>query len=197
MPGGGGGHGIVGMRERAICSAARLGNQLTGVAESGPGGERLDSFGYDPAGNVTSRTTAAGAQALGWDAEGRLARVSAAGKVTSFVYDADGGRLLRRDPGGTTLYLRGMELRLDKGSGTVSATRYYMHNGAVVAVRTAAGVSFLVPDRHGTAQEAIDAAGLRATFRRSTPFGEVRGERPAAWPGERGFVGGRWMPRPG
>ena len=46
------------------------------------------------------------------------------GQTTSFVYDADGNRLIRKEPGATTLYLPGMELRLNHATGAVNGTRY-------------------------------------------------------------------------
>jgi hypothetical protein len=43
---------------------------------------------------------------------------------TSYVYDADGGRLLRHDPTGTTLYLGGQEIHTDPTGQTAVTTRY-------------------------------------------------------------------------
>ena len=68
----------------------------------------------------------------------RLSQVSGGAGTTAFVYDADGQRIIRREPSGaTTLYLDGQELRLQSGS--VSGTRYYAHGGAGVAVRRQTG----------------------------------------------------------
>ncbi|GAA3758343.1 RHS repeat-associated core domain-containing protein [Plantactinospora mayteni] len=156
------------------------------VTRTGPGGPGTDSYSYDAAGNTTARP----GQALTWDAEGHLATVTAGSAVTSFVYDADGNRLLRRDPGGTTLYLDGMELRADSGTGAVTGTRSYRFGGETVAVRTPAGLTWVATDLHGTADLAIDAASLAVTVRRHLPFGAPRGATPT-WPDERGFVGGQ------
>jgi RHS repeat-associated protein len=133
---------------------------------------------------------AGSAQTLEWDAEGRLAKVTEAGRTTTHVYDANGSRLLRRDPDGTTLYLGPMELRLDKASGQVAGTRYYSHGGAPVAVRSAQGVTWVATDHHGTNQLAVNAATPAVQRRRLTPFGAPRGQAPASWPDEKGFVGG-------
>jgi RHS repeat-associated protein len=165
-------------------------HSLTGVTTTGPAGNRSDSYGYDEAGNTTSRTLGGTGQTLEWDTEGRLAKVTKGSEVTSFIYDADGNRLLRKDPTGTTLYLGAMELRLDSGTTTVKGTRYYSHAGRVVAVRTSDGkLTWLVDDHLGTAGLSIAEDTLAVTRRRITPFGEVRGQQPT-WPGERGFVGG-------
>ncbi|WP_169982852.1 RHS repeat-associated core domain-containing protein [Microbispora sp. H10836] len=163
---------------------------LSGVTQTGGAGARTESYAYDETGNTTGRTIGATAQTLEWDVEGHLAKVTEGTKVTSYLYDADGNRLVRRDPGGTTLYLPGLELRLDKATAKVQATRYYTHDTVTVAVRTTAGVKFLAADQNGTAELAIDAANQSLTQRRFKPFGQLRGSPPGSWPGEKGFVGG-------
>ncbi|MEV4395670.1 RHS repeat-associated core domain-containing protein [Nonomuraea sp. NPDC049607] len=171
-------------------AAGLKGHQLGAVTQTGPGA-RAESYAYDAAGNTTTRRIGTSAQTLTWDAEGELAKVSDPGKgETSFVYDADGGRLLRRDPGGTTLYLDGMEVRLNKGATATVATRYYTQGDQVVAVRSTTGVTFLAADRHGTGEVAIDARTGAVVKRRLTPFGQPRGSAAAGWPGDKGFVGG-------
>lgn len=83
-------------------------------------------------------------------AERGLSAVDARGEV---VFDssppADGTRLLRKEPGVTTLYLGGTELRLSGGQ--VQATRYYKHAGVTVAMRSADGLAWLFNDHQGTA----------------------------------------------
>ncbi|GFJ87002.1 RHS repeat-associated core domain-containing protein [Phytohabitans rumicis] len=160
-------------------------HDLTSVTSTGPAGTTTDAYEYDATGNTTRRPN----QALDWDAQGRLAKVTEAGKTTEFGYDADGERLIRRDPAGRTLYLDGQELRLDKASGKKTTTRYYPHGGSVVALRTAAGVTWLAGDHQGTAQIAVDSATQQVVHRRQTPFGQARGAA-VTWPGEKGFVGG-------
>jgi RHS repeat-associated protein len=69
--------------------------------------------------------------------------------------------------------------------------RYYNHGGTVVASRTAtAALTWHTDDHHGTAQLAVAAGNLAVQRRKQTPFGQDRGTPPAAWPVERGFVGG-------
>ncbi len=150
---------------------------------------QTNSYGYDAAGNTTSRTVAGSAQTLTWDAEGHLATATESDKTTGYLYDADGNRLIRRDTDATTLYLGNTELKLSKSSGSVTATRYY-ELGAATAVRTSAGLWFQVADQHGTAQLAVGAADLSVSQRRYLPFGKLRGTAPTSWPGEKGFVGG-------
>ncbi|MFC5832328.1 RHS repeat domain-containing protein, partial [Nonomuraea insulae] len=150
-----------------------------------------DLFEYDVSGNTTRRKIGTSDQSLIWDAEGNLESVTEAGKTTSFVYDADGDRLLRKTPTDATLYIDDMELRLDYAKDVVEQTRYYTINDQPVAVRTPDNqVYFLANDHQGTAQAAVNAGNGELAIRRQTPFGEDRGTPPPWWPGQRGFVGG-------
>lgn len=167
---------------------ATTGHRLDSVTTASPGGTQLAEFGYDQTGNTTTRPD----QTLDWDAEGHLAKVTEQGGAeTSYVYTADGARLLRKDPDAVTLYLGGQEVRLDRATGDLTTTRYYTHgNGQTIAVRTAAGVTWLAADRNGTAELAINQNTQQVTQRRHLPFGAPRGTTPTSWPGNRGFVGG-------
>jgi RHS repeat-associated protein len=161
------------------------------VTTTGPTGTKVDDFGYDVAGNTTSRKlgTSAG-QTLEWDAEGQLAKVTEGTKVTSYVNDAEGERLLRRDSTGTTLYLGTTEVLLTP-AGVLEGTRHYVHDDETVAVRTANDkLHWLDPNHVGTAEMSIDADTQEVTRRRTDPFGGERGVKPATWPGQQGFVGG-------
>jgi RHS repeat-associated protein len=151
----------------------------------------ITGYTYDKSGNTDLRTVRGKTQDLDFNAEGSLEKVTEADKTTTeYLNDADGNRLIRRDATGTTLYLGETELRLDKASGDVSATRYYSHGGETVAVRTAAGLSWIAGDHNGTANVQVDAATQVVTRRQLKPFGEDRGQSSPAWVGERGFVGG-------
>ncbi|HWG99191.1 MAG TPA: polymorphic toxin-type HINT domain-containing protein [Pilimelia sp.] len=173
---------------------------VTQVAETGPGGSKTFAYGYDEAGNTKCRPTGtasntcpagAGSQVLTWNAEGRLATVSG-GQSSSYVYTADGERLLRREGGVTTVYLPdGQELRLTVATGAKSAVRYYSFAGTTVAVRTGtglAGVSSLVSDHHGTAALSTANTTNVLTRRYHDPFGQPRGTAAPSWPGDHGFL---------
>ncbi|MDQ0950330.1 RHS repeat-associated protein [Streptomyces phaeochromogenes] len=148
-------------------------------------------YTYDKAGNTDLRTVGGKPQDLDFNAEGSLEKVTEADRTTTeYLNDAGGNRLIRRDATGTTLYLGETELRLDKASGKVAATRYYGHGAETVAVRTTAGLSWIAGDHNGTANVQVDAATQRVTRRQMKPFGEDRGTAATAWVGERGFVGG-------
>jgi RHS repeat-associated protein len=162
------------------------------VGESGPAGSRTTAYGYDSDGNTTTRpaTTGTGGQVLDWNDEGQLATVTQGADLTTYLYDADGGRLIRRDPTSVTLYLGGTELKVDKRSHIARGTRYYDDGTGTIAVRTFDGrLSWQVSDPHGTGELSVDASTMAVTRRRTTPFGEVR-DGPATLRGEHGFVGG-------
>lgn len=165
---------------------------LSEMTETTPQGDRLYTYEYDDAGNTTKRTKVGEDQDLVWDAEGHLESVTdAAGKKTSFFYDIDGSRMLRKEPDATTLYLPGMEIRLDHATRSTAATRYYALPGGGTIVRKLDGLHYVASDHHGTGQATVDETGA-ITHRRTTPFGEVRGAplSPGQWPTEKGFVNG-------
>jgi RHS repeat-associated protein len=145
-----------------------------------------EDYDYNASGAVTRK----GNQTFEWDVEGQLTKATADGKQSNFVYDAEGFRLIRRDPEGTTLYLGSQELRLNVEGGNPTVTRYYSHGGRIVAVRQGNGsLEWLAGDHQGTSQFSIKAGTLEVTRRRQLPFGGPRGEK-KPWPSELGFVGG-------
>ncbi len=166
---------------------------LTGTSTTDNTGTGTASYTYDAAGNTLTRPGVGSAQTLAWDPEGHLASVTEGSATTSYLYDAGGNRLIARDPAGTTLYLPGTELRLATSTGQVSCTRYYSHAGQNMAMRTAAGVTWLIQDHHGTGTLAINADTQQVTTRLLDPYGNVRGP-PGSWPNTRGFVGGTTDP---
>jgi RHS repeat-associated protein len=165
---------------------------VTSVTEEAPGITSLEEYGYDQAGNTTTRQIGGDTQTLTWDAEGHLASVEEAdGTTTEYLYDADGNRLISRSGTERTLYLGHTEVTYDSRSGFKQATRYFDLGGGHTAVQEDNGdISFTIADHHGTGQLAINAETLAISQRRTLPFGEIRGEQPASWPGSRGFVGG-------
>jgi RHS repeat-associated protein len=167
---------------------------LVGVSVSGPAGTSAGAYAYDTAGNTVTRDPAdAGAQTLSWDVEGELAAVDGVGNAdASYVYTADGDRLVRREGGATTVYLPGgQEITRNNTTGAVTGTRYYAFNGQVIAVRTQAGyagVDSLVSDPQGTAQVAVDNATNQVTRRYFDPYGNPVGGSGTDWAGDHGFL---------
>ncbi|MFG3480308.1 polymorphic toxin-type HINT domain-containing protein [Streptomyces sp. NPDC047980] len=161
---------------------------FTPAYQGSPEVRSQDTFEYDSTGNTTKRVLGGNSQSLEWNSQGRLSKVIAA-QTTDYLYDAAGQRLLRNVVGEKTLYLPGMELRLDRTTKAVAATRYYGFGGATVAMRTASGIQFLAADHHGTAEIAVNAATGEITRRRMTPYGSERGSDGKAWVNDKGFLG--------
>ena len=67
---------------------------------TGPG-VGTSTYAYDLSGNTLIRP----GRTLSGDAEGHLATSTQAGAQTSYIYDAAGNRLIKRDPTGRSLYL--------------------------------------------------------------------------------------------
>jgi RHS repeat-associated protein len=177
--------------DRTIRYAMAAGTHRLGtLTVSDQSGSYTNGYTYDSAGNTVTRpATPSQTQRLDWDAEGRLSSSADATGMTKFVYNADGERLIRKDPVGTTLYLPGQEIRHTPATGTF-VTRYYTHAGRTVATRTATGVTWLNSDRNGTPEISITATAQDVATRRLTPFGESRGSS-GSWPGtlDKGFLG--------
>ncbi|MFF7182180.1 polymorphic toxin-type HINT domain-containing protein [Streptomyces sp. NPDC008121] len=165
---------------------------VTKVVENTPTGDRQSLYSYDDNGNTETRTLGGNTQTLEWNPEGKLTKTTEAdGKETTYVYDASGQRVLRRDATATTVYLPGMELKLAANGSAVDATRYYSFAGQTIAVRQNNGdLSFLGSDHQGTSSLSINATTGAVSQRRFDPYGGPRGQDSGTWPGEKGFVGG-------
>lgn len=165
-------------------------HRLVSVTSSG-GRTGTSNYAYDDAGNTTAREVAGEpAQSLTWDAEGRLASITESSGSDSYLYTADGDRLVRRQEGATTIYLPGGQ-EVTLADGQVSAARYYAFDGRTVAVRTGTGasdVTTLVADEHGTAQLAVNNSSSAVTRRYTDPYGGPRGAAPGLWSGDRGYL---------
>ncbi|MFI5733540.1 RHS repeat-associated core domain-containing protein [Kribbella sp. NPDC051587] len=168
-------------------------NALKSVSTTGPAGTTTTGFGYDETGNLTSRTKGTDTENLTWTDDGKLA---ASSKGSSFVYDGDGNRILRRDTSGTTLYLGETEILLGT-DGQLHGTRYYTLGDSVVAVRTGGKLSWLLSDLHGSPTIAVDSVSQTVQRRRTAPYGDPRGTAPTDWPGQRGFHKGTTDPDTG
>ncbi|HMO10864.1 MAG TPA: RHS repeat-associated core domain-containing protein, partial [Actinotalea sp.] len=155
------------------------------------------SFGYDAAGNTTTRSVGTLAAALTWTPEGQLATVdenTSIGVEGTYTYTADGDRLVRVHEGATTVYLPGGQ-EVTAANGVVSVERTYTFAGRPVATRT--GISptqlwSLVVDPHHSASVAINNGATpgdstAVVKRRMDPFGNPRGTNPA-WPTDKGFL---------
>ncbi|MGW2304468.1 polymorphic toxin-type HINT domain-containing protein [Streptomyces sp. NPDC001809] len=162
-------------------------HNLPSVTQTGAD-PRTETYTYDAAGNTQTRKIGnADLQTLAWDDEGHLKSATKVTDTTSYLYDTNGQRLIRRDSTGTTLYLPGgNELHKDK-SGKVTGTRYY----GGYAMYKGGKLTFLLADHHGTGSTQItNDAAQAVTRRKTTIFGGPRGTQPANWIGDKAFVGG-------
>jgi RHS repeat-associated protein len=151
------------------------------------------AYSYDADGNTVNRPGSNGQQTLQWDAEGHLSSLTDGSSNYSYLYDADGNRLIAHDPAGTTLYIGNVELRLSS-SGAKTAVRYYDFNDQTVAQRSAAGLQFVTCDPNGTGTVSInDTAAQETTKRYQDPYGNNIGPA-VSWVGSKSFVGGRQDP---
>ncbi|AEV87821.1 sugar-binding protein [Actinoplanes sp. SE50] len=146
------------------------------------------AYTYDTAGNMATRAAGKGNQSLTWDDAGRLTAItgSTAGN-TNFVYDADGGLLLQKDPGQTTLYLPGEQIALNTSTKALTATRYYTLPGGGSCIRTGSTYSFALADHNGTPTLYLNSTMSAPTWRQYTPDGATRGAG-GAYPDNRGFL---------
>ncbi|MEV6602090.1 RHS repeat-associated core domain-containing protein [Actinoplanes sp. NPDC051346] len=169
------------------------------------GGTDPTKFVYDVAGNLLTRsptTENRAGQSLNWDDEGHLAKVTTTGndpKVTSYLYDADGNQLIRRDPGRTTLFAGDTQIVIDTSvtpAKSLGAVRTYSHGGegSAVAVRSTlpgGGSHYMFTDAHGTGVLAMDTTTQAVTRQQTKPYGEARtSANLGVWPDPtRGFLG--------
>ncbi|MGI5157296.1 DNRLRE domain-containing protein [Microbispora sp. CA-102843] len=147
-------------------------NAVTSITR--PGG--TDTYAYDNAGQLTSRIVGGKAGTFTWNDLGQLDKATIDGQDTTMVYDADGERLIRRDPGGkATLYLGSMEIEVN--GDTITGKRYYTTpDGATVAMRAGGdGATWLMSGLHGSTQLAVDDTTGKVSRERYLPFGQRRG----------------------
>ncbi|MFJ8364449.1 RHS repeat-associated core domain-containing protein [Streptomyces sp. NPDC093984] len=167
--------------------------QVNKVVPADAASNTTNSYTYDAAGNVHTRTTRAGTDTLTYDDEGKLAELSSTSTSgdTKYLYDADGNLLLRRSADATTLYTGDEEITLKKDATSADGVRYISLAGQTVATHSSDGhFTYLIPDRQSTSTLAIDSQTQQVTRRQYKPFGEQRNQSGTWTAGQRGFVGG-------
>jgi RHS repeat-associated protein len=124
--------------------------------------------GYDANGNMTLRLKDGARYFLGYDAESRLTSVS--GTVSaSFAYNGDGQRVTSTIGTTTTTYIGGY-FEWQSGAGK----SYYFAGAQRVAMRTGAGVEFLLGDHLGSTSLTVNSIGGNPRELRYYPWGGVR-----------------------
>ncbi|MFF3753715.1 polymorphic toxin-type HINT domain-containing protein [Streptomyces sp. NPDC002018] len=132
-----------------------------------------------------------------WTAENKLATITDDGVKTTYVYDADGNRVLENSATGSTLYLGETELTTDSTGKIIRSSRAYAHPGAPTVVRTTVNgattghkLNVLIADHLGTANTTVELGGTQPVTRRAfKPYGEARGPKPSTWPNKRSYLG--------
>jgi|GEM_PF-2102675 len=135
--------------------------------------DTADTFTYDNAGRMVSRTVDGQPTTLSWDVLSNLVGTAGKGGTRWYLYDASGQRVAQvreasaglsgPTPGTATVYVGSSEAS-DTDTGTpgvgVTATRYYTVGGATVAtLHVAGGVqtwSLMLGDTQGSAQVMVD-----------------------------------------
>ncbi|MDL2081365.1 polymorphic toxin-type HINT domain-containing protein [Streptomyces sp. GXMU-J15] len=163
---------------------------------SNPSGKG-SSYENDATGNTKVRDLANTTQHLEWSPDNKLDSITDDGAKTTYVYDADGNRLLEHSPSGSTLYLGETEVTTNATGSITQASRAYAHPGAPTVVRTTTNgattghkLSVLIADHLGTANTSVEvASGQSITRRAFKPYGETRGTKPTNWPNKRSYLG--------
>ena len=142
------------------------------------------AYTYDATGNTTARDLSNTTQTLDWSPDNKLDSITADGTKTTYIYDADGNRLLENSPTGSTLYLGDAELATDTTGTITRASRSYGQAGAPTVVRTTSNgattghkLNVMIADHLGTANTTVElSAGQPVTRRAFKPYGDVRAE---------------------
>lgn len=148
------------------------------------------AFNYDANGNMVERGTPTGTQLLEYDQHNRTKKIAVGGTAVNYVYDADGNQLIRRDGDVTTLYLPGQEVTYSSTTDKTNVTKYYSHNGVVVAMRKNAGnPTYLMSDHHGSMQVSVSPVTWTVSRRYLDPHGNTL-QTKGTWPDlAHGFLG--------
>ncbi|WP_354639564.1 RHS repeat domain-containing protein [Kitasatospora camelliae] len=176
-------------------SAATRPNAVTSITTANPTtGTFTLTPQYDQIGGVKQRDTAGSktsAQTVTYNEEGRTGTVTTDGKLTSYLYDADGRLLIQRGPATNTLYLFGgaEQLTLDNTTKNVTGQRYYTAPDGTVTVRSGSGITYQPTTPQGTANLQVDASSLAVTRRAFDPYGNPRGPAPTSWADNHGYLG--------
>lgn len=171
----------------------------TTTNEPGSSVTSVDTYTHDTVGNTATRMLGGDTQTLAWTHDNKLASVDNTTDSTTeatYLYDADGNRLIQKTATGATLFLGEAEVTVDAAGTATDATRYYGHPGAPTVVRSTSGQSTghtlttQLTDHHATATTSVELAGTMAVERRKfDPYGNPRGTEPTAWAGHRTFLG--------
>jgi len=135
---------------------------VTHLGRTAPANQK---YWYDANGNVTRRINGSQDVTLTYDAENRLTGVSG-GASANFVYNGDGQRVKQKVGATTTVFIGNYYEQT--GS---NVTKYYYANGQRVAMRTAAGVTYVHTDHLGSTSV---TSGAQPGNTQYFPYGATR-----------------------
>jgi len=138
------------------------------------------TYSYDASGNMV----AGKGRTLEWDSDNRLASVTQEGITTTFAYDANGQRVKRSSPSGTT-YFFGPLLEL----GPEGLIRYYFAGPQLVARRGSSGVHWYHQDHLGSIRLITDEVGAKVASYDYAAFGTRSGSAAPSLSNDRGYTG--------
>jgi RHS repeat-associated protein len=162
----------------------------TAVRPHAPNQVGADTYQWDPNGNLSSRTVGGVAETFAWDVEQRLVAIDGPGSDdASFVYDAGGQRLLRREGDLTTVYVGSHEVTVNGAGSVVRAVRSYTFEGQLVATRTPSGADYVVTNDQGSVEMTLPSGGTPAGARAFRPFGEQYETSGASFDSDQGWIG--------
>jgi RHS repeat-associated protein len=127
------------------------------------------SYGYDAAGNMTSRTIGGTSYTLVYDQENRLYTVSG-GATATFLYDGDAKRV-KGTVGTTTTYYVGDYYERDAGG---MVKQYYSIGGVRVAMKENTILRYLLSDHLGSTALNVSQALVKDSEVRYYAFGSDR-----------------------
>ncbi len=135
------------------------------------GGPYSQSYAYNAIGNITTKNTATYTQTF--DAENRLASITASGQTTRFVYDGDGNLVRKTNPDNTyVLYVGGIYESYRNADGTTSTTKTFYPAGG--AMRVDGTRYYILKDLLGSASVTTNQSATTVGEDRFYPFGETR-----------------------
>ncbi|MFJ9809271.1 ricin-type beta-trefoil lectin domain protein [Streptomyces sp. NPDC101158] len=146
--------------------------------------------------DISGYNTTDGADLLLYQCNGGTNQQWSFDNTTSYIYDANGGRLIQDNGSSRTLYLGEAEVTVNRAGQAIDARRHYGSPSGPTTVRRTYGktsghsLTVLIDDHHGTATTAVEqTAGQAITRRKTDPYGTPRGRQPSWWPETRSFLG--------
>ena len=130
----------------------------------------VQKYWYDANGNQTKRISGSTTYTQTYDVEGRLITVTNGTTVTVFTYDGDGKRVKQTVAPTTTVFIGNYGEIAISGTQRLTTTYYYA-NGQRVAMRTAAGVTYVHSDH---LRSTSVTSGVQSGDIKYFPYGATR-----------------------